>query len=66
MKRLVRVKKGEYKWGSKQILREEHPHNSTFYYMIWDNGELERIALAGLHEVRLYLSGKDRTVGSTP
>ena len=55
-----------YKWGEKLVLKEHHPHNHT-YYMIWgEDGQLERIALAGLYEVRLYLTGQDRTVGSTP
>ena len=64
--RLIKVRYGEYKWGNKLICKEYHPHNHT-YYMIWgEDGELERIALAGLHEVQLYLTGEDRTVGSIP
>jgi len=64
--KLEKIKDGEYKWGEKLILKENHPHNHT-YYMIWgEDGELERIALAGLDEVRSYLTGTDRTVGSTP
>ena len=63
--KLEKIKDGEYKWGEKLILKENHPHNHT-YYMIWGDGELERIALAGLDEVRSYLTGTDRTVGSTP
>ena len=56
----------DYMIKYKLICKEYHPHNHT-YYMIWgENGELERIALAGLHEVQLYLTGEDRTVGSIP